>query len=72
MTGSELEQRCIKMFGKKHWNKKLAELSGRDFTTVRRWRRSVSPIPRYVGILLDTYEKQKKLERITSSLQKLA
>jgi hypothetical protein len=70
MTNEELEVRCIKLFGKKHWKKILAEKSGRDFTTVRRWRRSVHPVPRFVEILLDTIEQQRRLERITSSLTK--
>lgn len=70
MTGPELEQRCIRLFGKKHWNKILAEASGRDFTTIRRWRKNKNPVPRYVGILLDTIEQQRKLERITSNLSK--
>jgi len=70
MTGEEMERRCIKLFGKKHWNKMLAEMSGRDFTTVRRWRRCAHPVPHYVEILLDTIEQQRKLERITSSLSK--
>lgn len=70
MTGEELEQRCIRLFGKKHWNKILAEKTERDFTTVRRWRRNIRPVPRIVEILLDTIEQQRKLERITSSLTK--
>ena len=70
MTGEELETRCVKLFGKKHWKVALAGKSGRDSTTVRRWRRSVNPVPRFVEILLDTIEQQRKLERITSTLTK--
>lgn len=69
MNGEELEARCVKLFGKKHWKKTLAEKSGKDFTTIRRWRREGRP-PRYVDILLDTVEQQRKLERITSGLAK--
>lgn len=69
MNGEELEARCVKLFGKKHWKKILAEKSGKDFTTIRRWRRDGRP-PRYVDILLDAVEQQRKLERITSGLAK--
>lgn len=70
MTSEELAERCIKLFGKKHWKKNLAEISGRDFTTIRRWARSSNPVPRYVDLLLDTIEKERKLARITASLSK--
>lgn len=70
MNGEELATRCIKLFGKKHWKKILAEKSGRDFTTVRRWARSVNPVPRYIDLLLDNVETERKLARITSSLAK--
>lgn len=70
MTSEELAARCIKLFGKKHWKKTLAEKTGRDFTTIRRWARQKNPVPAYVTLLLDTIEKERKLERITSSLAK--
>jgi hypothetical protein len=70
MTAQELEDRCIRLFGKKHWKKKLAELCGRDFTTVWRWGKERRPVPRYIETILDTAELQRKLEKITSSLSK--
>lgn len=70
MNGEELAARCIRLFGKKHWKKILAEESGRDFTTIRRWARNKNPVPQYVTLLLDTIEEKRKLARITSSLAK--
>lgn len=70
MTSEELTARCVKLFGKAHWKKILAEKSGRDFTSVRRWARSVHPVPRYVEILLDNVETERKLARITANLTK--
>jgi hypothetical protein len=70
MTSEELAERCIRLFGKKHWKKSLAEKTGRDFTTIRRWARAKNRVPPYVSMLLDTIEKERKLERITSRLAK--
>lgn len=70
MNGEELQKRCITLFGKKHWKKVLAEKCGKDFSTIWRWLASEKPIPRYVEIVLEAIEQQKKLERITSSLNK--
>jgi len=67
MNGEELEARCVKLFGKKHWKKTLAEKSGKDFTTIRRWRRDGRP-PGYVDILLEAIEAKQKLDRITTTL----
>lgn len=68
MTGEELEVRCIKLFGKKHWEKILAEKTGRVFSTIWRWRRNERPVPRFVEILLETIESKNKLDRIKVDL----
>lgn len=37
MTGAELKRIAIKIYGKRGWQKKLAESLGRDVSTVRRY-----------------------------------
>lgn len=71
VNGEELTARCVKLFGKKQWKKALAEKSGKDLTTIRRWARGFTPVPFYVGIILENIEKQRALERITSGIAKL-
>lgn len=71
MTGDELTARCTKLFGKKQWKKVLAEKSGKDLTTIRRWARGFTPVPRYVGLFLENIERERALERITSRIAKL-
>lgn len=70
MTQQELETRCVKLFGKKHWKSNLAKIAARDFTTVRRWCRGVSPVPRHVEVLLDAIETQRRFERLSSAITK--
>lgn len=70
MNGEELTARCVKLFGKAHWKKNLAERSDVDSTTVRRWARSAYPVPRYIEVLLDNIETERKLARITANLAK--
>ena len=68
MTPDELVKAAVKIYGKKHWVKFLAEKLGKDQTTVRRWKRGAIAIPGYVSLLLENIEKERKLEKLTSKL----
>lgn len=71
MTIDQLRDRCVKLFGKRGWKKTLAREIKRDESTIRRWCAKLHPVPGYVGVVLDSIERQRKLDRITSRVARL-
>lgn len=71
MTVDDLRDRCIKLFGKRGWKKTLAREIKRDESTIRRWCAKSNPVPGYVGVVLDSIERQRRLDRLTRRVAKL-
>ena len=51
-----LKTRSVRLFGEKGWMLKLADLTGRDIATVKRWANASVGLPAYVTAILDLLE----------------
>lgn len=55
MTPKQLSEACVKLYGERGWQTRLAEALGVDGSTVRRWVSGAVPIPNPAAAAIDCF-----------------
>lgn len=60
MTGQELKEAAIRLYGERGWQARLAEALERDVSSVRRWTSGQIPVPTPVALAVKAFKKPKR------------
>lgn len=67
MNGIDLQNRAIRIYGKRHWIVRFAEDIGKDRSSVYRWWKQ-DRVPKYVEAFFDTKDEARRMAKIARQL----
>jgi hypothetical protein len=69
MSGQELKETAIRLYGEWGWQTRLAEALNVDVSSVRRWTAGQVPVPGPVAAAVTCFEREHKRRKPRTSTQ---